>query len=98
MPFWPKSANAYSAPSPPLTNSDPSRAKARSPTECVLDCEHQSSISTRSRPSIRPPRAVSTDSRPLVTQPSLRSPGGSGQTSAPSRVGQRGAFPPIGAL
>src|SRR5476651_1901682 len=80
------------APSPPLTYSAPSAPKRRSPTEWLGNCWHQSLIRTCSVPVITLPAAVSFDSRPLTTQPSVVGPGGVGQASF-----QTGAVPPIGA-
>ena len=62
-------------------------------------CWHQSLMSTCSGPvATSPGPAVSTESRPLTTHPSLVGPGGVGHGSlvAPG-LPQTGAAPPIGA-
>src|ERR671912_925859 len=95
-PSWPQSAKLKLAPSPPVAYRAPSAPKARSPTEWLGYCWHQSSISTVSVPVETLPAASSRESRPLTTHPSSVAPGGVGQPSddAPA-VPHRGAGPPV---
>jgi hypothetical protein len=79
------------APSPPLTYSDPSGPKWRSPIEWLGYCWHQPSTSTCSDVETFP-CTVRRARRPLTTQPSVVGPGGVGQASF-----HVGAVPPIGA-